>query len=217
MRWCTRGCAKGRRTRAVVRSGSSGGRRAGAPGRRGRQDRPAGRCGFWSRKVIAACTDHRVDFSITVTRQKIILDAIEAIPEADWVDIAYTDSGTVQVADTVWAGWRLIVRRTCIDDDPAAARLSPEWRHQAFVTSRHDDPVDLDVDHRAHAVVELAIRDLKHGAGLNHCPSGIFTANAAWLVATTLAHNLVRWVQLLGATAPRLQVPLRAARSRSTG
>jgi hypothetical protein len=36
-------------------------------------------------------------------------------------------------------------------------------------------------------VIELAIRDLKHGAGLNHCPSGVFTANAAWLLATTLA------------------------------
>jgi hypothetical protein len=35
-------------------------------------------------------------------------------------------------------------------------------------------------------------RDLNHGAGLNHCPSGIFNANAAWLLATTLAHNLIR-------------------------
>jgi hypothetical protein len=33
------------------------------------------------------------------------------------------------------------------------------------------------------------IRDLKHGAGLNHCPSGIFNANAAWLIAATLAHT----------------------------
>jgi hypothetical protein len=57
-----------------------------------------------------------------------------------------------------------------------------------------------------HAVVELAIRDLKHGAGLTHCPSGSFQANAAWLVATMLAHNLVRWVQLLGVTSPRLAV-----------
>jgi hypothetical protein len=47
--------------------------------------------------------------------------------------------------------------------------------------------------------VELAIRDLKHGAGLNHWPSGVFNANAAWLLAATLAHNLIRWTQLLGA------------------
>jgi hypothetical protein len=33
--------------------------------------------------------------------------------------------------------------------------------------------------------MELAIRDLKHGAGLRRCPSGKFLANAAWLVITT--------------------------------
>lgn len=81
-----------------------------------------------------------------------------------------------------------------------------DWRHHAFVTNRAGDPVALDADHRAHAVVELAIRDLKHGAGLAHCPSGVFTANAAWLVATTLAHNLVRWTQLLGVNSPKLRV-----------
>jgi hypothetical protein len=58
--------------------------------------------------------------------------------------------------------------------------------------------VDLDADHRRHAVCELAIRDLKDGAGLRHCPSGSFLANAAWLVITTLAHNLLRWVATIG-------------------
>ena len=28
-----------------------------------------------------------------------------------------------------------------------------------------------------------------------------FTANAAWLLAATLAHNLIRWTQLLGTPA----------------
>jgi hypothetical protein len=74
------------------------------------------------------------------------------------------------------------------------------------VTTRTGDPVALDVDHRAHAVVELAIRDLKHGAGLTHCPPGMFQANAAWLVATMPAHNVVRWIQLLGVTSPQLSV-----------
>lgn len=162
--------------------------------------------GFWSRKVIQACVDHGIAFSITVPRHKVIRTAIEAIDEDDWVDIAYTDGGTAQVAEATWDRWRLIVRRTRIDDDPKAARLFPDWRHHAFVTNRAGDPVDLDVDHRAHAVVELAIRDLKHGAGLTHCPSGMFHANAAWLVATMLAHNVIRWVQLLGVDSPRLSV-----------
>ena len=39
---------------------------------------------------------------------------------------------------------------------------------------------------------------MKNGAGLNHCPSGRFAANAAWVLAATLAHNLVRWTAILG-------------------
>ena len=46
--------------------------------------------------------------------------------------------------------------------------------------------------------MELAIRDLKEGSGLNHCPSGRFAANAAWLLVASLAHNLARWVGALG-------------------
>ena len=49
-----------------------------------------------------------------------------------------------------------------------------------------------------HAVVELAIRDLKEGAGLNHCPSANYSANAAWLHCAVLAHNLGPWTGILG-------------------
>ena len=31
-----------------------------------------------------------------------------------------------------------------------------------------------------------------------HLPSGHFNANAAWLLAATLAHNLIRWTATLG-------------------
>jgi hypothetical protein len=79
------------------------------------------------------------------------------------------------------------------------ADLRAEHLHHAFVTNRTGDAVTLDADHRRHAVQELAIRDLKEGAGMNHCPSGIFQANAAWLVLATLAHNLLRWTAHLGA------------------
>ncbi len=42
--------------------------------------------------------------------------------------------------------------------------------------------------------METYIDDLKHGLGLNHLPSGRFAANAAWLMVTLLAHNLLRWL-----------------------
>jgi hypothetical protein len=77
-------------------------------------------------------------------------------------------------------------------------QLFPTWRSHAFVTDRPGTMIELDADHRRHAVCELAIRDLKAGAGLAHLPSGRFAANAAWLLAATLAHNLLRWTASLG-------------------
>jgi Transposase DDE domain group 1 len=68
------------------------------------------------------------------------------------------------------------------------------------VTSSTADAVTADRFHRDHARVELAIRDLKEGAGLEHCPSGRFFANAAWLACAVLAHNIVRWGDQLGGT-----------------
>lgn len=160
--------------------------------------------GFWSGKVIKACGDHDVRYSITVRATKAVVSAIDAIADDAWVDIDYTDGGAAQVAETKLAGRRLIVRRTRLIG--RQAQLWPDWRHHAFVTDRPGDPVALDADHRGHAVVELAIRDLKNGAGLAHCPSGKINANAAWLVLTTIAHNLLRWVANLGLRLPGLIV-----------
>ncbi len=56
----------------------------------------------------------------------------------------------------------------------------------------------LEADHRRHAEIENAIRDLKYGMGLNHLPSGRFAANGAWLAVQVMAHNLARWTARLG-------------------
>ena len=55
----------------------------------------------------------------------------------------------------------------------------------------------VEAEHRDHAVVEQVIADLKDQA-LAHFPSGDYDANAAWTVLGALAHNLLRWTQLLG-------------------
>jgi hypothetical protein len=34
--------------------------------------------------------------------------------------------------------------------------------------------------------------------GLRHHPAGKFSANAAWLLIVTLAHNLLRWIAAIG-------------------
>jgi DDE family transposase len=160
--------------------------------------------GFWSAKVLAACRRHNIRFSITVRQTPTVTAAIASIPEQAWTDIDYPDGGIAQVAETTLGADRLIVRRTRLLGPQAT--LWPDWRYHAFVTDRPGSAVELDADHRRHAVCELAIRDLKQGAGLRHCPSGSFLANAAWLVITTLAHNLLRWVATIGLGATDLVV-----------
>jgi prephenate dehydrogenase len=162
--------------------------------------------GFWSWKLIDALNRHGVLWSITVSQHQAIRAAIAGIPEADWIDIDYTLGGRAQVAETNYTTGtakkqrtvRLVVRRTRLTGHQA--QLFPDWRHHAFITNTEHDTVAADTFHRNHAVVELAIRDLKEGAGLEHCPSGHYSANAAWLACTVLAHNLSRWTGLLGNT-----------------
>jgi ribosomal protein L30/L7E len=152
--------------------------------------------GFWSAKTLKTLRRHRIRYSITVRQTKTVRGAIAAIPEHHWVDIAYQPGGVAQVAETPYRGDRLIVRR--VRNLGNQQQLFPSWRYHAFVTDRPGTATWLDTDHRRHAVCELAIRDLKAGSGLAHLPSGQFNANAAWLLAATLAHNLLRWTATLG-------------------
>jgi hypothetical protein len=152
--------------------------------------------GFYSWKLVETLKKKGVRFSITARLNDKVKKAVATIPEEDWTPIDYTLSGEAEVAETTYKGVRLVVRRTRLTGPQAT--LWPDWRHHAFVTDRVGDAVALDADHRAHAVVELDIRDWKEGSGANHSPSGHFFANAAWVVLAALAHNLLRWVAALG-------------------
>ncbi len=74
----------------------------------------------------------------------------------------------------------------------------PLYAYHPFITDRIGDTLSLEADHRHHAEIENAIRDLKYGMGLNHLPSGRFGANAAWLAVSVMAHNFARWTARLG-------------------
>lgn len=168
-----------------------------------------GDSGFWSYALIDTLHRLGVHWSITVSISKEIRARIDAIDETAWTTISYPDGGEAQVAETtITTGKskrlqtvRLVVRRTRLTD-AAQAALWPQWRHHAFITDIDFDVVEMDQFHRDHATVELAIRDLKDGAGLEHCPSGKFFANAAWLACAVLAHNVTRWTARLGRVHP---------------
>jgi hypothetical protein len=152
--------------------------------------------GFWNHKIMARLQAAGWTYSIGVRQQPHIKAAIAAIPEQDWQTLEdYPEEGEAQIAQTMLGRQRLIVRRTRLVG--AQAELWPDWRHFAFLTNRVDTLELVESEHRQHAVVELAIRDLKDQA-LAHFPSGKFLANAAWTVIAALAHNLLRWTTLIG-------------------
>jgi hypothetical protein len=165
--------------------------------------------GFWSYALIDTLTRLGVSWSITVRINAGITKAINGIDDTAWVSILYPDGGEGQVAETTYVTGkgkhqrrlRLVVRRTRLTERAQRA-LWPDWRHHAFITNLDLAVVAMDQFHRDHAAVELAIKDLKEGAGLEHCPSGHFYANAAWLACAVLAHNLTRWTARLGGVHP---------------
>jgi hypothetical protein len=162
-------------------------------------------------KLLRTLDRHRRAWSITVTDNTKVQAAIANIAEDAWNDIDDTQSGFAHVAETTYVGGarrknhrrtvRLVVRRTRLADT-AQARLFPTWRNHSFITNRHDlDTIEADQFHRQHAIVELAIRDLKDG-GAEHIPSGHYRANAAWFACATIAHNLNRWAIIFGEHEP---------------
>jgi hypothetical protein len=151
---------------------------------------------FWNKKLIARLEQAGWLYSISVRMQFWVPEAIAQIPESAWRRLAdYPDDGEAQIAETTAGGRRLIVRRTRLLG--SQAELWPDWRYFPFITNRSDALEVVEAEHRQHAVVELTVRDLKDQA-LAHFPSGQFNANAAWCVIACLAHNLLRWTNLIG-------------------
>ena len=162
--------------------------------------------GFYSRDIVTVCRSNDVRFSITVRQHRGLRDLIEAIPEEDWTSIPYWMEGAADVAETSYvpfeskpdaAAARLIVRRVRPTPGSQLA-LFTNYSYHAFITDRQGDTLRLEADHRRHAEIENAIRDLKYGVGLNHLPSGRFAANATWMAVQALAHNLARWTSRIG-------------------
>ena len=163
---------------------------------------------------MAVCHNKNVRYSITIRQHATLRNLIEAIPEADWTPIPYWMDGGADVAETTYIPFRnepdavpvrLIVRR--VKPTPGSQlALFTTYSYHAFITDREGDTLELEADHRRHAEIENAIRDLKYGVGLNHLPSGRFPANATWLAVQSLprtrygviAHNLARWTTRIG-------------------
>ena len=162
--------------------------------------------GFYTHAVVAVCRKLDVRFSITIRQHPSVRNLIEAIPEGDWTPLPYWMEGAADVAETTYVPFeskpdaapvRLIVRR--VNPTPGSQlALFATYSYHGCITDRDGETLELEADHRRHAEVENAIRDLKYGVGLNHLPSGRFPANGAWLAIQVMAHNLARWTARIG-------------------
>ena len=157
--------------------------------------------GFYTHAVVAVCRRMDVRFSIAIRQRARLRNLIEAIPEDASTPIPYWMDAAADVAETTYTPFqaeadaapvRLIVRR--VKPAPRSQlALFATYSYHGFITDRDGETLELEADHRRHAEIENAIRDLKYGVGLNHLPSGRFAANGAWLAVQVMAHNLARW------------------------
>jgi hypothetical protein len=199
---------------------------------------------FYRHDVIAACRRHQTRFSITARQDPAVRKVIATIDPGAWTTIKYPNAiydedqqrwiSDAEVAEIPYTAFssrpkdkqvnaRLIVRR--VPD------LNPAHQHELFTVYRYhavltDSPLPLlaaEAAHRAHAIIEQVIADLKNGP-LAHLPSGRFWANSAWLVCAAIAFNLTRAAGALASVfharattatirAQLITVPARLARS----
>jgi hypothetical protein len=170
---------------------------------------------YYQHAFVTAVTKAGACFSVGARQDSAVRRAIASIDPDSWVRIEYPqavldpDTGELvscaEVAEVAYTAFtshrtpivgRLIVRRVPERNTGKLAAAAQEglftvWRYHAIFTNNPAPLVVAESQHRGHAIVEQVIADLKAGP-LAHLPSGRFQANAAWLVAATIAFNLTR-------------------------
>lgn len=167
---------------------------------------------YYGHDVIAAALRHGARFSITARQDKAVRRAISTIADQAWTTIKYTDAlfdeeqqrwiSDAEVAEIGYTAFtskpkakhiraKLIVRRVKDMNPNNQSELFTAYRYHAVFTNSPLPMLAAEKAHRAHAIVEQVIADLKNGP-LAHLPSGHFWANSAWLVCATIAFNLTR-------------------------
>src|SRR3954452_8373221 len=172
----------------------------------------------YSHALVSAVLGAGAQVSITVRMDSAVKRAITGIDPNAWTTIKYTDAiydettgswiSKAQVAEVPFTAFtshkkadqipgRLIVRRIPElnpKQSTGQETLFDTWRFHAFFTTTDPEALDTtaaDQIHRRHAIIENVHADLKASA-LAHLPSGVFAANAAWLVCAVMAFNLTR-------------------------
>jgi Transposase DDE domain group 1 len=177
---------------------------------------------YYGYTAIHAAIKAGAAVSVTARMDPAVKRAIATILADAWKPIEYTDAvydedtnrwiSTAEVAEVPFTAFasrkkseqitgRLVVRRIPELNKKGLEHptLFDTHRFHAFFTTSSLDTVTADKTHRGHAIIEQVHADLKNSA-LAHLPSGVFTANAAWLVLAVIAFNLARAAATIAGT-----------------
>ncbi|MGV1010194.1 MAG: IS1380 family transposase [Dermatophilaceae bacterium] len=183
--------------------------------------------GYFTGELAKAAADAGIDFAIAAKRMHVLWSATaalaggwvpaEGMPSAQVAVLDYAPhgwpAGTYTIVRRVWTPAEALStstgsrRRRTFGPDQLALQLgtTTEGRYAySFIvtnipTGGADFPSITAVESwfRARADIENVIRDTKHGAGLNHLPSGHHRVNTIWMWAAFTAVNLGVLLQAL--------------------
>ncbi len=158
-----------------------------------------------------------VEYSVGFAVTDKVRDAISKVPKGAWAPAtdpegeARENGDVVEITDMLnlsrWpAGMRILIRRE--HPHPGASLSLFEdadgWRYQAVATNTPltsgRQVAFLEARHRAHARVETRIRHAKD-TGIGRFPSREYAINQSWLLATSIAADLIAWLRLLALPA----------------
>ena len=172
---------------------------------------------YYGHAFVGTALRHGTWFSVTARMTATVKAAIASIADEAWQTIEYpnavfdeqeqrwiSDAEVAEVSFTAFTGrrkadhvtCRLVVRRVkriqaLASDGTEQSELFATYRHHAFITNTTLGLVEADQTHRAHAIIEQVIAELKDGP-LAHLPSGTYAANAAWVAHAVIAFNIAR-------------------------
>lgn len=161
------------------------------------EDRPEGPPGF-------------IGFAVSARMSAELLQAVKAVPEAQWTTLQQEADGTLrQWAEVDFVPGERVEKKSIEPLRYVGLRLvkpqgelfadGSDRRHHAVLSNRWDlDGAALLKWHREKAgTVEHVHDELKNGLGAGQLPSGKFGANAVWFRMACVAHNVLSAVRLL--------------------
>ena len=146
---------------------------------------------FGTKKVISACLDEQIEFSLTLSRNKRVTKTIDSIDETEWTPVHYP--GAVLDSDT-----GALISDAEVAETPYTLNIRGHGRLTARLVGRPSKtPATPTRCSRCGAITRFSPTPT--------CPppkpisptaatpsSGLFAANCAWLACAVITHNLLR-------------------------